>query len=111
VTNPTEAELRFSTFEEFYPFYLSQHQHPICRKLHVLGTLVSVAAILYCLIVRTYAWIPPALLLPYPFGWFGHFVFEKNRPASFRWPLYSMRGDLRMTWQYLLGQLPDAASR
>jgi hypothetical protein len=108
VTVQTEFALRFASFAEFYPFYLSQHNHPVCRRLHVLGTLMSVAATLYCLVTGAYAWIPLALLLPYPFGWVGHFVFEKNRPASFRWPFYSMLGDVRMTVDVLRGTIPPS---
>lgn len=101
-----EPAPRFTSFAEFYPFYLTQHSNPVCRRLHVLGTLVMTTAVLYCLFTWAYLWLPVALLLPYPFGWVGHFVFEKNQPASFRWPFYSMLGDLRMTRDVLSGALP-----
>jgi hypothetical protein len=83
-----------SSFEEFWPYYVTQHQNPINRALHFVGT----SAALGCLAVTPL--IPPALLAApvagYGAAWIGHFVFEKNRPATFGHPLWSLRGDLKM---------------
>jgi hypothetical protein len=99
--------LVFRSFAEFYPFYLTQHQHPTCRWLHVAGTVTAVVTMLMLAVQGAWIWIPLAMLIPYPPGWIGHFVFEKNRPASFRWPLYSMLGDLAMARDVLLRRLPQ----
>lgn len=90
---------RFSSFAEFYPFYLSQHRDPICRHLHVAGVLLAAAAALLIVLGGHWSelWLVPAL--GYGLSWIGHFAFEKNRPAGFRYPLYSLLGDLVMTWQ------------
>jgi hypothetical protein len=93
---------RFVSFADFYPFYLSQHRNPICRNLHVCGVLLAaVTAALILLGGHWQAWwLIPAL--GYGLGWIGHFAFEKNRPASFRYPLYSLLGDLVMTRDVVL---------
>ncbi|GIU51419.1 membrane protein [Shewanella sairae] len=92
---------RYASFTEFYPFYLSQHQDKTCRGLHYIGsTLVLVIGIA---ILFTQQWIM-LLLLPvigYGFAWVGHFLFEKNRPATFQYPLYSFMADWVMLFKAL----------
>jgi hypothetical protein len=90
---------RFTSFAEFYPFYPSQHRDPICRHLHAAGVLLATAAALLIVLGGRWneLWLVPAL--GYGLSWIGHVAFEKNRPATFRHPLYSLLGDLVMTWQ------------
>jgi hypothetical protein len=92
---------RFASFAEFYPFYLSQHTNPTCRRLHVTGVVLAAATAALAVLTGQWSklWLVPAL--GYGLGWIGHFVFEKNRPATFRHPFYSLLGDLVMTWQTL----------
>ncbi len=100
------------TFEEFWPYYVSQHQHPTCRKLHFVGTTIALG----CVAVAPL--YPQALLLApiagYGMAWIGHFVFEKNRPASwggvkhFAW---SLRGDLRMWRKMVTGAMEGEMQR
>ena len=96
----------YSSFAEFYPDYLAEHQNRTSRRLHVLGTLLALIATLLCLVF----WRPLLLLavpiLAYGFAWIGHFVFEKNRPTTFRYPLYSLRGDFVMLKDVLTGRIP-----
>lgn len=98
----------YASFAEFYPFYLSQHRHPVCRSLHVAGTLLSFALALFALWQGAWWLIAAALAQGYAFAWVGHFVFEHNRPATFRYPLYSFMGDWVMTWQIVTGSLSAA---
>jgi len=89
----TPPEKRFNSFAEFYPYYLQEHSNPVCRRLHYVGS-VLVLVLLACVLVTRH-W-PLLLALPvvgYGFAWIGHFVFEKNRPATFKHPLYSFMGD------------------
>ena len=83
-----------TSFEEFWPYYVSQHQNPTCRKLHFVGTTIAMGC------VAISPWMPTALLAApvagYGLAWIGHFVFEKNKPASFKRPLYSFMGDWAM---------------
>lgn len=96
----------YKTFAEFYPFYLAQHQQPLCRALHVAGVVSSTALLVY---LATQGWwlaIPLSVLPGYACGWIGHFFIEKNRPASFKYPAYSLLGDVTMSVAILIGREP-----
>lgn len=96
----------FTSFSEFYPFYLSEHSDPVCRRLHLIGSLLVLATLAYTLISQQW-WLLLALpVLGYGFAWVGHFFFEKNKPATFTYPLYSFLGDWVMLKDALLGRLP-----
>lgn len=96
---------KYRSFAEFYPFYLSEHQHPVSRLLHVIGSLLVLVVLVYALVSGRYAllWLLP--VLGYGFAWIGHYVFEKNRPATFTYPLYSFMGDWKMLYQVLTGKI------
>ena len=99
----------FHDFDEFWPFYVSQHRNPTCRLLHFSGTSLG----LTCLALSP-LWPPLALLAPvvgYGFSWVGHFFFEGNRPATFRHPLWSLRGDFRMLRLMLSGGMSPELAR
>jgi hypothetical protein len=99
------AEGRFATFREFYPFYLSEHRNPTCRKLHFAGSTL-VLVLLAAGIATGNGWYFAAIpLAGYGFAWVGHFGFEKNRPATFKYPAWSLAGDWVMYWQLLTGKL------
>ena len=90
---------KYSPFWEFYPFYLSQHQNSVCRLLHFIGTsIIILLLIFYVDSAKDLLFIP---LVGYGFAWMGHFFFEKNKPATFEYPLYSLMGDFVMFWQIL----------
>ncbi len=80
-------------FADFYPLYLREHSNRICRRLHFIGSTLSLLCVGVLLITRQPLWLLAALLCGYGFAWVGHFGFEKNRPASFKRPLYSFLGD------------------
>ncbi len=101
---------RFESFEEFWPDYLDQHRNPVCRAFHLAGTLLGLA----CLglgVVASPVWLPAAPLSGYGLAWIGHFAFERNRPATFRHPLWSLRADFRMLGLMLTGRLKGGARR
>ena len=95
----------FASFEDFYPFYLGEHADRTCRRLHVIGT--TLAALLIVAGVLSHQWwlIPLAVVQGYAWSWVGHFVFEKNRPATFQHPWWSYRGDLRMLREVYSGRI------
>jgi hypothetical protein len=98
--------MAYASFRDFYPYYLSEHRNPTCRRLHFVGSWIVVALVAVALFTRN-AWV--LLLVPvagYGFAWVGHFVYEKNRPATFKHPLYSLLGDWVMFWQLLTGKIP-----
>ena len=93
-------EDRFQCFADFYPFYIKEHQNATSRILHVVGTglVLSELIVLFALSAPVYFYI----VLPltgYGFAWVGHFFFEKNRPATFRYPFWSLRGDFLLFWE------------
>lgn len=96
---------RFSSFREFYPFYLSEHTHPVSRRLHFIGSCGVLALVAVALLQRDARWLLAALVCGYGFAWVGHFVFEKNRPATFRHPVYSFMGDWVMFKDILTGRI------
>lgn len=83
----------FTSFAEFYHFYLTEHSNRTCRRLHFVGSSLTLLCLLALLLTRNPLWLLAGLLCGYGFAWVGHFVFEKNRPASFKRPLYSFMGD------------------
>ena len=90
---PTADAKAFKSFAEFYPFYLSEHSNRTCRRLHFAGSSLSLLCLATLMATRNPWWLPAGLLCGYGFAWVGHFVFEKNKPASFKRPLYSFMGD------------------
>jgi len=87
------------------PFYLSEHRHPVSRMLHYLGTWGSVLCLLTLIVTGEPLWLLGVVFCGYTFAWIGHFRFERNKPATFRHPLYSLASDFRMWWELNLGRL------
>ena len=95
------------TMKEFWPYYLNEHLDPRNRRLHFVGTLSTMVLFLDFLLSGEFF---PLFMIPvfgYGFAWFGHFVFEKNRPATFRYPLKSLISDYIMFWMMLTGRLDE----
>lgn len=95
----------FKTFAEFYPFYLNEHSNPTCRRLHFVGSTLSLVCIAMLMATGRPQYLLYALLCGYGFAWVGHFGFEKNKPASFKRPLFSFRGDWTMYKDIWLGKV------
>jgi hypothetical protein len=95
---------QFASFREFYPYYLQQHTNRTSRRLHVAGTLLAIAAAAAAAATGRWAWLPAAPLAGYLPAWIGHILFERNSPATFRHPLYSLRGDFTMLLEVLSGR-------
>ncbi|HBS41413.1 MAG TPA: DUF962 domain-containing protein [Oceanospirillales bacterium] len=98
----TETQERFRSFAEFYPYYLSEHQHPVCRGLHYTGSSLALLIAAYALLSGHLSWLLAALICGYGFAWIGHFFVEHNRPATFRYPLWSFFGDWVMLKDFIL---------
>lgn len=95
----------YQSFADFYPFYLSQHREQTCRRLHFAGTSLVIATFLYALMSGRYVALFLLPVIGYGFAWVGHFFFEKNRPATFTYPLYSLIGDFVMFRDILIGRI------
>jgi hypothetical protein len=96
---------KFDSFAEFYPFYLSEHSNRTTRRLHFIGSSLGLLCLMELLFTGDIWWLAVGLAFGYGFAWFAHFAFEKNRPATFRQPLYSFMGDWKMFWQILTGRI------
>ena len=83
----------FNSFADFYPFYLAEHDNATCRRLHFVGSSLVLLLLAYILVSGQWSLIIALPILGYGFAWVGHFFFEKNRPATFKYPLYSFMGD------------------
>ena len=95
----------FKTFAEFYPFYLSEHSNRTSRRLHFVGSSLVLVCIAMLLASGRMQYLLYALLCGYGFAWIGHFFFERNRPATFKYPLYSFMGDWVMYRDIWLGRI------
>jgi hypothetical protein len=96
---------RFASFESFWPYYLAEHARPSTRGVHVAGTWLGAALLVWGLLAGP-RWL--VLLVPvvgYGFAWAAHLAIERNRPATFTYPVWSLRGDLRMAWLAATGRL------
>ena len=97
--------IRAASFEEFWPFYLREHSKPQTRALHYIGTSLVVLLAGYALAAQAWWWLAALPVVGYFFAWIAHFGVEKNRPATFTYPLWSLLADFRMWWLWLTGRL------
>lgn len=100
-----QASPHFASFREFYPYYLGEHANPTCRRLHFVGTSLVIGVVVAAIMRSNPMWLWLAPVAGYGFAWVGHFFFEKNRPATFKHPLYSLVGDWVMYWDMLRGKI------
>lgn len=98
------TEKKYNSFKEFYPFYLSEHRNSTSRRLHFIGTGLVFAELFYALFTQTWwvLWLIP--VTGYGFAWVGHFFFEKNKPATFQYPGYSLASDFMLFFDILKGK-------
>src|ERR1700722_16113367 len=96
---------QFSSFADFYPFYLSEHAKRATRRLHFLGSSLALACFLALVLSGNPWWLAAALVVGYGVAWIAHLLVEKNRPATFHHPIYSFMGDCVMFWQILTGRI------
>jgi hypothetical protein len=101
---------RLASYEEFWPYYVSEHSRPDTRALHFVGTSLVLASLAAAVLVSPW-WLLAAPFAGYGFAWAGHFFCEKNRPATFTYPLWSLRGDFRMYRLMLLGRMAPEIAR
>ena len=95
-------------FREFWPDYLRAHRNPRCRRLHFVGSSGALLSIVVALVSLNPLWFLAGMAFAYAMAWTGHFVFERNRPATFGNPVWSLIGDIRMYLLWLSGRLEPA---
>jgi hypothetical protein len=96
---------KFTSFAEFYPYYLAEHANPTCRLMHFIGSSLVLVLIAYTLVTGAFIllWFVP--IIGYGFAWLGHFFYEHNKPATFKYPFYSLMGDWVMFKDILIGKV------
>ncbi len=100
------SEKKFKSLSEFYPFYLSEHQNYTSRVLHFIGTALIILSLITAILFHDWRFVALMPVIGYGFAWVGHFFFEKNRPATFKYPLYSLASDFLLFWDLLNGNQP-----
>ncbi len=100
-----------TNFEEFWAFYVGEHRNPTCRLFHYVGTSAGYAVAAVALATLNPWLIPVGLVVGYGPAWIGHFFIEKNKPASFKYPLWSFFGDAKMLSFALRGRMTDEVAR
>ena len=96
---------RYETFWSFYPYYLREHKNFVSRILHFIGTALVILCLISWIITGKWVLFIIIPLCGYGFAWLGHYFFEKNKPATFQYPFYSLGSDFVMFWHILTGQL------
>ena len=101
-------EQRITQYADFFDFYLMEHSDPRSRALHYAGSIAGLACAVLFLVTLNPWFLVAGLLAGYGLAFSGHYLFEKNRPATFRYPLWSFVSDLRMLWLWLTDRLGPA---
>jgi len=99
------TQKRYKSFAEFWPFYLAEHSHRGTRLLHLIGTTAGIALIVYLVAAGRWWLFPLGLVVGYGCAWVAHFMIEKNKPATFQYPLWSFMGDYKMIALMLTGRM------
>lgn len=102
---------RIESFEEFWPFYIGEHRLPLVRALHYFGTSMGTFTMMLAVVKGPLWLVPLALVLGYGPAWIGHFFIEQNKPASFKYPLWSLRADYKMLWLAARGRMSAEVTR
>lgn len=108
---PTKEIEVFKSFEQFWPYYLGEHKLITCRSLHYIGTVGSFVVLILLIATQQWSWLPLVLVAGYGPAWIGHFFIEKNRPATFTYPWWSLLGDYKMFYMAVRGEIRAELSR
>jgi hypothetical protein len=102
---------RYKSFSEFWPFYVAEHSRPATRLLHLIGTTAGLTLVIYFIVSGRWWLFPLGLIAGYGCAWFAHFFIEKNKPATFKYPLWSFMGDYKMIALMLTGRMDAEVER
>ena len=102
---------RIESFDEFWPYYVREHQDPLNRALHYVGTTLVIGTVATAAVTLNPAWLLAAPVVGYGPAWIGHFFIEKNKPASFKYPAWSLVADFKMYGLALRGKMAEELER
>jgi hypothetical protein len=102
---------RYKSFSEFWPYYVSEHSQPGTRLLHLIGTVSGLVVMIYLIAIGRWYLFLLGLIPGYGCAWLGHFLIEKNKPATFQYPLWSFIGDYKMIAMMLTGRIGKEVER
>ena len=105
------SQRQYNSFAEFWPHYVAEHSQPHTRLLHLIGTTISICCAVYFITIGRWWLFPLALIPGYGAAWIGHFFIEKNKPATFQYPLWSFIGDYKMISMMLTGRMNEEVER
>jgi hypothetical protein len=105
------TEARFESFEDFWPYYVGEHRDPLCRALHYAGTTLAIGTVATAVLTANPAWLLLTPVVGYGPAWVGHFLIEGNVPATFKHPLWSLRGDFKMLRLAIEGRMAAEVER
>ena len=109
--NESQQDYEISTYEDFWPIYLREHLNDTCRTLHYIGSFLALSCLIMLFMTRNIVWLLIGLTLGYGCAWIGHYMFEHNKPATFKYPLWSFISDWKMVGLWLKGDLDDHLER
>ncbi|MBK8352242.1 MAG: DUF962 domain-containing protein [Saprospirales bacterium] len=98
-------ERKYHTLKDFYPYYLTEHSDPTCRLFHYIGTTLLFVIVIASIVTGIAKILFLLPIVGYGFAWMGHFIFEKNKPATFQYPFYSLASDFIMFFHFLTGKV------
>ena len=103
--------MEIKNYSEFWDFYVGEHRDPLNRLLHFVGTTLAMVLLVWFIATGRYLFLPLVLVAGYGFAWVGHFFVEKNKPASFKYPLWSFISDYKMVFYMLTGRMKREVER
>ena len=98
-------EKQINNYSEFWDFYVAEHSQPLTRYLHFTGSMLSIILLVWIIRNANWFYLPLCLVIGYAFAWFSHFFVEKNKPATFKYPLWSLISDYKMVFYMLTGKM------
>jgi len=101
----------YTSFADFWPYYLKEHSRPATRAWHYVGTSLAILTLIWVILSQRWALLPLAFICGYFFAWVSHGAIERNKPATFTYPLWSLSADFKMLFCFLTGKMREELSR